>query len=72
MSRAGKEILLKMVVQAIPTYTMSVFLIPAKVCQDIEILMNKYWWTSKKRGKNIHWKRWETMCMHKNKGGCGI
>lgn len=43
MSRAGKEILLKTIVQAIPTYTMSVFLLPTKVCLEIEKLMNNYW-----------------------------
>lgn len=51
---------------------MSVFSILVKVCQDIEMLMNKYWWTSNKRGRGIHWKGWEAMSMHKNKGGMGF
>lgn len=72
ISRAGKEILLKMVIQAIPTYTMSVFLLPLKVCQDIESLMNTYRWSTKKRGKRIHRRRWDTMCLHKNKGRMGF
>lgn len=34
--------------------------------------MNKYWWSSNKQGRSIHWKGWETMCLHKNKGGMGF
>ncbi|XP_048232195.1 uncharacterized protein LOC125370487 [Ricinus communis] len=36
LSKAGKEILLKTVVQAIPTYIMSCFLFPTGVCKEIE------------------------------------
>ncbi|XP_060969704.1 uncharacterized protein LOC133036942 [Cannabis sativa] len=44
--KAGREILLKTVAQALPTYAMSVFLLPLKTCSHLESLMSKYWWGS--------------------------
>jgi hypothetical protein len=44
LSLAGKEVLLKAVVQAIPTYSMSVFLFPVSLCKDLNQLMQSFWW----------------------------
>lgn len=42
MNKAGKEIMLKTVVQALSTYSMNVFLLPLQMCKDIEQLMCNY------------------------------
>lgn len=41
-SQAGKEILLKAVIQAMPTYSMSCFKIAEGQCTEIEKLMARY------------------------------
>ncbi|XP_075649983.1 uncharacterized protein LOC142620506 [Castanea sativa] len=42
LSQAGREILLKVVVQAIPTFAMSCFKLPVGLCDEIEALIRKF------------------------------
>jgi len=44
LSRTGKEILIKAVTQAIPTYTMGVFQLPVKLCDELNALCAMIWW----------------------------
>ena len=44
LSRAGKEILIKVVAQSIATYIMSVFQLPLKLCEELDVLCAKFWW----------------------------
>ena len=44
LSQAGKEVLIKAVIQTIPMYTMCVFRLPVSFCKDIDaaVAVNKY------------------------------
>ena len=54
ISKAGREILIKTVAQAILTYYMSIFKIPKTLCDTINSTMAKYWWGQTKKEKKIH------------------
>lgn len=73
LSKGGKELLLKTVSQALPSYAMSIFLLPKQLCSDMENLMCKYWWrASVNQSKGIHWMSWDRMCAKKSEGGTGF
>ena len=44
ISKAGREVLIKSVAQAILTYSMSIFKIPRVVCDGMNSILAKYWW----------------------------
>jgi hypothetical protein len=47
LSTAGKEVLIKSMAQAVPTYSMSCFRLPRGLCHHINSLLRNFWWGSK-------------------------
>uniref|UniRef100_A0A803NUT9 Reverse transcriptase domain-containing protein n=1 Tax=Cannabis sativa TaxID=3483 RepID=A0A803NUT9_CANSA len=74
LSKAGKEVLLKSVAQALPCYAMSVFLLTQEICSNLEGMMSKFWWKSQTNAtsKGVSWMSWKKLCRHKNEGGIGF
>lgn len=72
MSVGNKEILIKSVAQAIPTYVMSVFRLPASVCDEMSKLMRQYWWGVENGKHKMPWLSWDKMALPKSKGGMGF
>jgi len=71
LSQVGKEILLKVVVQAIPTYNMSVFLLPVTLCKELNRMMQEFWWGHMSNNSKIHLMSWEKIGYVKSVGGLG-
>ncbi|XP_031120358.1 uncharacterized protein LOC116023496 [Ipomoea triloba] len=73
LSRAGKEVLIKSVAQALPTYSMSIYCLPISYSERIERVMNKFWWESSGNGNGgIRWMAWNKMCDPEVHGGMGF
>ena len=72
LSLGGKEILIKAVAQAIPTYTMSCFLLPKGLCEDLERMTRNFWWGQKGEEAKMAWVGWKRMCTSKFEGGMGF
>ena len=72
LSQVRKEILIKVVAQAIPTYTMSVFKLPDFLCDEMTSMVRKFWWDQKEGRNKMAWLSWEKMCTPKKDGGLGF
>lgn len=72
ISKAGKEILIKSVVQALPQYAMSIFKIPISICRAIEKMIASFWWKNCESKVGLHWKRWDILKTRKDEGGMGF
>lgn len=58
MSSGAKDVLIKSVVQAIPTYLMGVFKLPASTCEAYTMMIRDFWWGDEENKRKIHWCAW--------------
>ncbi|GAU25274.1 hypothetical protein TSUD_17870 [Trifolium subterraneum] len=72
LSKAGKEIMIKSVLQAIPSYIMSVYLIPETTIKEIGRMINSFWWGGGANNGGIKWLAWDRMTYPKEYGGLGF
>lgn len=52
---ARKEIMIKSILQAIPTYTMGIFKLPKSITSRLNVLLKKYWRGYSGEQSKIHW-----------------
>lgn len=55
LSNAGREIMVKACLQAIPLYFMSCFKLPKTVCNRMTANSIEFWWNEGKKERKIHW-----------------
>lgn len=55
LSRPGREVLIKAVIQAIATYMMSIFSLSDDIISQIHSLMGRFWWGAKGDKRKMHW-----------------
>ena len=72
LSAGGKEVLIKAVAQAIPTYSMSCFRLPRGLCEHIKRVLRQFWWGSKEGRRKTSWVAWTDVTKPKFCGGLGF
>ncbi|KAK4268822.1 hypothetical protein QN277_022056 [Acacia crassicarpa] len=72
LSFAGREVMIKAVIQAIPIYPMNCFKFLVITCKQINNLIVKFWWSGNADGGKTHWKAWDIMTSSKSAGGMGF
>ena len=72
LSHAGKEILIKTVAQAVPTYTMSMFKFPNALFDEMTSMVQNLWWGQTHERIKMVWRSWDKMCLPKDEGGLGF
>jgi len=58
LSMGGKEVLVKSIAQAIPTFAMMVFKIPKNICKGMTDAISQFWWGDDDEKKRIHRQAW--------------
>ncbi|KAK3230466.1 hypothetical protein Dsin_002347 [Dipteronia sinensis] len=72
MSVASKDVLIKSVLQSIPTYSMSLLCLPTSLILEIHGLCCKFWWGSTETSRKLHWASWHNLCKGKEAGEMGF
>ena len=69
LSWAGRKVFIKAVAQAIPTYAMSIFRFSSELCNDIQALINRFWWGHPTNARKIHPAGRDRLCRSTYDGG---
>lgn len=64
--------LIKSVVQALPSYATSVFKFSKGLCEELEHMTRDFWWGDEHDRKKIHWLSWEKLTRPEGQGGMGF
>lgn len=72
LAQPGREVLIKSVAQALPTYIMGVFKLPFSICDEVTRMVRSFYWGSANGKRKVHWRSWERLMQPKSKGGAGF
>lgn len=72
LSKVGKEILIKSILLALPTYVMYSFLLPMEICENLASVIAQFWCSSNPPKRWIHCVKWYKICLPREEGGIGF
>ncbi|KAL0319880.1 UNVERIFIED_CONTAM: hypothetical protein Sradi_5249500 [Sesamum radiatum] len=68
LSQVGREVMIKLELQATPTYSMSCFKLPEMFLKEVKGLVGAFFW-NQEGGKTIHWLAWSKIYQIKKRDG---
>lgn len=71
LSFAGRATLVKSVISALPSYTMSAVQLPISLCTKMDQKVRMFWWGHSKP-ENLCLKSWDSVCTPKSYGSLGF
>jgi len=72
LSRAGRLILIKAVIEATPVYWMALTWIPKGILNRLQHICSRFLWKGQQPGRLFAWVKWDTIARPKRWGGWGI
>ncbi|WMV34938.1 hypothetical protein MTR67_028323 [Solanum verrucosum] len=72
LSMGGRLTLINSVLDALPTYMMTLFPIPLGVTKRLDSIRRKFLWQGNKEKKGFHLVKWKSVITGKKNGGLGI
>lgn len=68
LSVAGREVLIKSVLESLPQYVMMCWKLPRSLCKRLSSIINRFWW-SDDGSRRIHWMGSSVLTKTKQEGG---
>lgn len=72
LSRAGRLVLIKSVIEATPVYWMALAWIPRGILNRLQSICCRFLWKGQQTGRPFSWVKWDTIALPKRWGGWGI
>ncbi|VFQ96003.1 unnamed protein product [Cuscuta campestris] len=72
LSPGGKAIMIKSVLQAIPTHLLAAHFPPKTVIREMESIMARFFWSGLGGTRRYHWGSWKTLARPTREGGVGF
>jgi hypothetical protein len=72
LSYGGRLILLNACLSSMPTYAMSMYMLPKTVIKKMDITRKKFFWQGNNAKKKYHLVKWSVITKPKRKGGLGV
>ncbi|XP_021991787.1 uncharacterized protein LOC110888575 [Helianthus annuus] len=72
LSIGGRVVIIKFVMECLPSYYFSLYKAPKTVIGELESMIKKFFWGGSLEEKKMHWVAWDRVARHKKNGDLGL